>query len=473
MENSILSTLKLMKKISTKRAVVIGDIVLDEYVFGKVNKVSTGIQIPIIEKERIEYRLGGAANVAANVAGLCKTTFLMGKCGNDNAGTIINKICEDQGIVLYNYGSMKTIVKERIYIDNQQVSRLDTNFINSPITEDLDTILTEIKADVMIVADYLYGVISQELIEKLACYAKLHNIPLLFTSREVSRYCIDEIPILVLNQKEWGDYYKRLEDSDQTALIAGKEWFVTLGGQGIRYLSSSNEIEQKTSEKYPVNVSGAGDTVIAVISLFYGEEIEMEDLLVIANMAGGMAVTNELTYTISKYELIDALYERTTNLESQNKIVNLDLAIDIIHAWKKEGKQIVFTNGCYDLLHLGHIKSFQYAKQFGDKLIVAVNSDASIKRLKGEDRPVNCLEERVGMLSYLGMIDMVITFDEDTAITVMKGIEPDTYIKGEEYKNRKLLESEYAKRIEYVPMIEAVSTTHIIKKIVKAVETGE
>ncbi len=152
------------------------------------------------------------------------------------------------------------------------------------------------------------------------------------------------------------------------------------------------------------------------------------------------------------------------------RVVDISLAQNIISAWKQKGEKIVFTNGCYDLLHLGHIKSFQYSKKFGDKLIVAVNSDSSIKRLKGNGRPINNLEERVSTLAYLSMIDMVISFEEDTAINVIKAIEPDTYVKGEEYKNKELFEAEYVRKVEYVPMIEGTSTTQLIKKIARAVE---
>ena len=461
MENSINEILSVLNKIKEKRVVVIGDILLDEYVYGMVNKVSTGIQIPIVDKENVEYRLGGAANVAANVAGLCNNTALVGRCAYDDAGNMARRIIVAYGIKLYAFLSDETTVKQRIYVDNQQVSRLDTNSYTESVSEELILIFSEFQADVVIIADYLYGVVSQEVIDKAIDYCNKGNIPLLISSRELNRFDLGIYPIIVVNQREW-----QLWSMSSSC----KEAFVTKGKSGMKYISETKTVEKKANEKYPVNVSGTGDTVLAVISLLYGEKITIEDLLYIANLAGELAVVNELTYVIKQYDLVDALYEQWTREDSINKIVDVPLANDIVSAWKQEGKAIVFTNGCYDLLHLGHIKSFQYSKKFGDKLVVAVNSDASVKRLKGEGRPINNLEERVSTLAYLSMIDMVIPFDEDTAISVIGKIEPDTYIKGKEYKQKELPEANYAKRVEYVPMIEGASTTQLIKRITKAVE---
>lgn len=461
MNNSISEILSLLNNVSEKKIVIVGDILLDEYVYGEVSKVSTGIQIPIVEKKKVTHRLGGAANIAANVSGLCKHTFLIGRCSNDDAGDIVTYLCKMQGINLYNLESDKTTVKQRIYIDNQQVSRLDTNSFTKSISEGLITILSKIEADVMIIADYLYGAISQEVIDITSEYCNKNAIPLFFTSRELDRFCLGRYPIVVVNQKEWQEWNSASKCS---------EAFVTYGKSGIVYYSENRRVEVKANEKYPVNVSGAGDSVLAVISLLYGEKIDINTQLLIANLAGELAVSNELTYVIDQSDLVGAIYEQYINDDSLNKVVDVSLARDIVSAWKQNGKKIVFTNGCYDLLHLGHIKSFQYSKKYGEKLVVAVNSDDSIKRLKGKERPINSLEERVSMLAYLSMIDMVISFDEDTAVSVISLIEPDVYIKGEEYKYKELPEAKYVRKIEYVPMIEGTSTTQLIKKIAKAVK---
>lgn len=464
MGNSLYGILNVLNKVKDKHAIVIGDILLDEYVYGVVNRVSTGIQIPVVEKQHIEYRLGGAANVAANVAGLCNNVALVGRFSNDDVGNTIKKICRDCGIKLYGFSSDKTAVKQRIYIDNQQVIRLDSNSYTDSVSVEIDSVLQAFDAEVVIIADYLYGIVTQSVIDKVISYCEKKDVPLLITSRDLNRFVFNSTPVIVANKKEWDLW----DESDLQ-----REAFITTGKNGIKYISGFNNIERTAEELYPVNVSGAGDTVIAVISMLYGEEININDLLHIANLAGKLAVVNELTYILKYHDLIDILYEQWTNEDSINKILDISAACDIVSVWKAKGKKIVFTNGCYDLLHLGHIKSFQYSKKFGDKLIVAVNSDKSIKKLKGEGRPINNLEERVSTLAYLSMVDMVIPFNNDTAISVIKKIEPDTYIKGSEYKQKKLIEAEYAKRVEYVPMIEGISTSQIIRKITKAVENDE
>lgn len=453
-----------LDKVYEKKILVIGDILMDEYVYGNVKHNSTGIKIPIIEKERTEYRLGGAANVAANIAGLCKNTVLLGRYANDDAGIRVKQLCREYGIKLIDCPTERTIVKQRIYVDNQQISRLDTNSYSESVVGILGDILNNEKPEVIILSDYLYGVITQDVIDEVAKYCRTNITHLFVTSRNINQFVFDETPIVVVNQNEWNEY------TDNSKI---KESFVTLGDKGISYISESETIDCGTEKKYPINVSGAGDTVLAVIATFYGELENKEILLKIANIAGELAVEDELTYVLCHFDLVDALYSRWTEEDSINKILSTDLAKDIIDSWKGKSEHIVFTNGCYDLLHLGHIKSFQYAKKYGEKLIVAVNSDESIRRLKGDGRPINSLEERACTLAYLSMIDMVVPFEEDTAVELIKLLKPDVYIKGSEYMHKELPEAEYAKRVEYLPMIEGTSTTQLINKIVKAVENNE
>lgn len=465
MDNSINKILNALGNISDKHVVVIGDIFLDEYIYGMVNKVSTGIQIPIIDKKLVEYRLGGAANVAANVAGLCNHTTLIGRCANDDSGNRVKNLCETYHVNLMDFKSEKTVVKQRIYVDNQQVYRLDTNSFSESVAKELKAILWDYKVDIVIIVDYLYGVVSQKVIDIATSFCKEKAVPIFYTSRNMERFVIGDYPIVVVNQKEW-NLWNQSDDCPKA--------FVTKGNEGISFISKTKIVEKQANKKYPVNVSGAGDTVLAMISLFYGGKyISINNLLLVANLAGELAVDNRLTYVVRRYDLIDALYKQRINDDSINKVVDISLAQDIVTAWKQKGEKIVFTNGCYDLLHLGHIKSFQYSRKFGDKLVVAVNSDSSIQRLKGNDRPINNLEERVSTLAYLSMIDMVIPFEEDTAINVIKAIEPDTYVKGEEYKRKNLFEAEYVKKVEYAPMIEGTSTTQLIKKIAGAVKGDE
>lgn len=461
MINDINSLIDILNRIRDKRVLVIGDILLDEYIYGNVNHISTGIKIPIIEKESKENRLGGAANVAANIAGLSHNTALLGRYANDEAGREIKKLCNEYGIKLFEYSAEITTVKQRIYVDDQQIFRLDSNSDTDSVSLDIQDVLYEFNADVIVLADYLYGVITQDVIEQVTDYCEKNNAYLFISSRNLNRFIISEASIIVANQKEWNTYKN---------ISKNRKEFITLGENGIRYISGSKVTERKTEKKYPINVSGAGDTVLAIIAALYDEVKNIDTLLMIANLAGEIAVTEKLTYVLSYYDIVDTLYSWWTKQDSINKILGTSFAKTVITVWKNKGQKIVFTNGCYDLLHLGHVMSFQYAKKYGDKLIVAVNSDESIKKLKGNDRPINNLKNRTSMLAYLDMIDMIIPFYEDTAIELIKMIEPDVYIKGAEYNQKKLPEAEYVKNIEFVPMIEGTSTTQLIHKIAKTAE---
>ena len=462
--NSLYGIIKILNKIKDKHVIVIGDILIDEYINGTVSRVSTGIQIPIISEDVIEYRLGGAANVAANIAGLCDNTILIGRYANDEAGKIVENICENLGIKLYRYLSQKTTVKKRIYVDNQQVLRIDSDAFTEPICAGIDNILLENKVDTIVIADYLYGVVSQKLIDRITDFCLKKNIQLLIDSRELNKFNLDSRVIIVANQMEWEKW---------NGANKQKHTYITMGDKGIKYISETGQIQVPCETKRQVNVSGAGDTVLAIISMFYGENIEIKDMLNIANLAGQISVTNKSTYALRKGDLVKSLYNQFIYKNSNNKIMNISVARDIINIWRNEGKKIVFTNGCYDLLHLGHIESFKYSKKFGDKLIVGINSDESVKKIKGDERPINNLENRSKMLASLCMIDMVIPFNDDTAVSIIKQIEPDIYVKGAEYKKQNMQELKYVKRVEFAPMIDEISTTHIINKISKAVEMNE
>ena len=175
-----------------------------------------------------------------------------------------------------------------------------------------------------------------------------------------------------------------------------------------------------------------------------------------------------MTYSLNISQVIDEFYSQSIKENCEKKIIDTETAKKIVKIWKNKKEKVVFTNGCYDLIHLGHIKSFHCAKEWGTKLIVALNSDDSIRRIKGENRPINSLKERMKTLAFLEMIDMVLYFDDDTAVKMIKEIEPDVYVKGEEYREKDIPEKQYVKEIKYVPMIQGSSTTCLINKVIKS-----
>lgn len=472
MNNKIEETINVIQGIKNKRVLVVGDMLLDEYLYGEVNKVSTGIKLPIIEKQNSIYRLGGASNIAANIAGISNSVSIIGKCGDDDGGKTITQLLKDAGIKLFHMKAEKTIVKQRIYVDKQQIARIDDNCVCSNDIDIFDSYINGGSYDVIVVADYQYGFVDTDILQRCIKKAKEDDVPILLTSRCVKKLDFTGISALVLNEDEATDLIKvtdsKIEFRDE--MFEDMDYFITLGDKGLCYKNMNEELFVETKKLHAINVSGAGDTVFAILAILYGENISNEEMLRIANIGGGLAVSSELTYTMTSEELIEALYDLEVKNEYTNKIVKCEMATYIVEAWKQGKKKVVFTNGCYDLLHLGHIQSLKIAKEKGDKLVVAVNSDASIKRLKGNCRPINTLEERLTALSYLDMIDMIIPFEEDTAIDVIKSLKPDIYVKGEEYKHRVLREAKYVDTVEYIPMVKGISTTNVIHKITEAME---
>lgn len=448
---------QLLSQIEEINIVVIGDIILDEYTFGEAGKVSTGIQVPIIEKTKQIHNLGGAGNVAANMAALSKNVTLIGQIGSDELGNHVEGLIREQNIHLYKTRTETTIVKQRIYISDQQIMRLDNNSYIERLEFDVDSALVDIKPDVIVLVDYGYGMISQSVIDMVCDYGKEKKIVTIMSSRDYTKYRIKRIDLIVANEyevNECKDIFKNVH-----------RLYITHGEKGIGYLDENEKIFSKQFKRMPVNVSGAGDTALAVIALLSRTDAIVPEILEIANLAAGIAVEDQFTYVINKKEMINEMYNILVDQDSSLKIMSEKEVGILIETWKQKSYKIVFTNGCYDILHFGHFALLSAAKKYGDKLIVAINSDSSVKRIKGKDRPINDLNTRIKTLACLEMVDALVSFDTDTAIGLIKTIKPDIYVMGDEYISKELPEADYVDRVELIPMIDGFSTTNQIKKI--------
>lgn len=459
MKKNFSNILNILNETQFDKVMIIGDIILDKYIYGNVRKVSSGIKIPIIEKENIYYRLGGAGNVAMNISKFSKNILLIGMHGKCSLGRKIDEICKKNNIKIFTLKSKKTLLKERIYIDNQQVVRVD-DYDNTEIKYDkIEEQIYNFKPKIVIIVDYGYGVVSQKLINIINEYNKQKKIEVFFSSRNIDKFKLNEMYIMVVNNNEFKDSLNNKKNKK----------FITNGKEGIRYINNETVINRKSYIKYnnPINVSGAGDSVLAILALFYSKVKNIKYLMDIANIAGSIAVSNKLTYGVNKYEIISEFYKQKIKNNNYNKILGLKDSLTLIENWKKNNKIIVFTNGCYDILHAGHLKLFNHSKKYGNKLVVGINSDDSIKKIKGSKRPINKLSERILALSFIKQIDLIIIFNEETATEVIKKIKPDIYIKGSEYKNIEIEEIKYVKKIKYIPMIKDISTSNIINKIIR------
>lgn len=462
------------------KALVIGDIILDKYTYGSIECTSTGVSIPTIEIKQKKNCLGGAGNVAANLKEFVKEISIIGRIGIDSDAKEIQSLLEKYEINTESIiiSEKDTMSKERVYVAEQQLYRLDNckkeNIGLNEFQQYFDDILLEF--DIIVIADYDYGVCNEEVCKYIINCANKNNITTIVTSRSniwtqyigASYFVVNRNELLNIGASLGIDCTKDITNIGNKAVkkLLGKGILITKGEEGLVYIEKESIVKNSIDYVYPVNVSGAGDTVLAVFASSCLYEKNMEVFGTVLNIAGRIAVSSEITFVLTKDNLISECYLYNRKDDFYNKILHRECSGALIESWKKQGDSIVFTNGCFDILHPGHIKCLQEAKKCGDRLIVGINSDSSIKRIKGENRPINSESERIITLASLEMVDCLIIFDEDTAINLIKEIGPNVYVKGEEYRNKELPEAEYVEKVVYVEIIENLSTTNVIKKIV-------
>lgn len=409
-----LKIIGILNKLKSKKVLVIGDIFLDEYFFGEITRVSTGIKVPIIEEKEKKYSLGGAGNIAANVSGISNNVTIITKIAKDDSGTIIRRLLKQYNIKLKKFDVKKTIKKQRIYVDNQQISRIDENYTCNTDLSKFEILLNESKCDIIIVADYQYGMINSDILEKCKEKAKFNHIPLLFTSRKIEDFNLNGITAISLNQDEAIKFKLNKKFSYKTE--KNIDLFVTLGKKGIYANVNKKEYFVETNEIDPVNVSGAGDTVISIISLLYKMEIEIPIILKVANIAAKIAISNKLTYRVNKFEIQALLYETEIQNQYLHKIVKYDIAIIIIESWKLKGERIVVINITNPLFDMEIFELFYRYKEFGDKLVVLISSK-------------EILEEKVKILPLFTIINLIIFLKKNKINSTIKKINPNFYIE--------------------------------------------
>jgi len=421
--------------------VVAGDLMLDQYWFGPASRISPEAPVPIVRVVRSEARAGGAANVAMNLVSLGVNTTCCGIVGDDGTGMDLKGLLEVEGInaVLAQSERHPTITKLRVLSRNQQLIRLDTEQLYS--AADAEAVVKVVakqlpKNHVCILSDYAKGSLGQ--VEKLITACRDSDIPVLVDPKgtEFSRY--RGATILMPNLAEFeavagkaaddADLFSRARslcvDLQLNALV------VTLGERGMLVVSDDSEIILPARARQVFDVTGAGDTVIAALAAGLGAGLTIEQAAALANLAAGLVVRKIGAASVTPAELNLALHEQG---EGGRGLLTREQAVAVASETRARGEKLVMTNGCFDILHKGHVAYLQEAKSRGDRLLVAVNSDASVKRLKGDDRPINPLEDRMAVLAGLASVDWVVPFGEATPAELIEQILPDVLVKGGDY----------------------------------------
>lgn len=423
------------------RVIVAGDVMLDQYWFGAASRLSPEAPVPVVNIDTDEGRPGGAANVAVNLAALGCHTQLCGVVGEDAAATELDELLVTAGVDTHFLAdsSLPTTTKLRVLSRGQQLIRLDRELAGGRINQSLSGKLTDIiaGADALILSDYAKGALfdAPALIE----IANQHGVPVLVDPKgsDFTRY--QGATMLTPNQGEFEAVAGRCDSDDELA-ERGQHLLDELGISGLLVTRSERGVLLLTANESPLflgtearevfDVTGAGDTVIATLAAAIGAGVAFSEAASLANLAAGLVVRKIGVAHVSPSELRVALHRRGTG--GRGMVALPELAPLVAEA-RSRGERIVLTNGCFDILHAGHVGYLEEAKALGDRLILAVNDDASVTRLKGDDRPVNNLEDRMAVLAGLAAVDWVVPFSEDTPEALIKTLLPDVLVKGGDY----------------------------------------
>jgi len=512
--NNECRTTEIIKRFSGVKVLVIGDIMLDKYIIGAAERISPEAPIPVIRVAEEKNTLGGASNVANNIASLGGKAYVAGYIGDDESGRILQKELQKRDIDCSGImtGKNPTIQKIRIVAGQQQLVRIDYEktgenrryhgeygtAIENELCKVLESLIPRI--DIIIVSDYAKGCINNTIMDCLRNNSKRHNKPILIDPKPSNKQLYKDCFLIKPNQKETEELSGMIPatGSEEEVIYAGKKIMeefssnvlLTRGSNGMTLFEKGrNEyftIPTKAREVY--DVSGAGDTVMAALALSIGCGASLVESAEIANHAAGIVVGKVGTATLTKDELIASFElekKKIVNLERlKTAISNIRSAHNTDH--NNMQKKIVFANGCFDILHSGHIQLLRKARSLGNILVVALNTDSSIKRLKGAGRPILYQDERLEIISALEFVDYVMLFDEDDPSRILSELKPDIVVKGKDYvpeDYKKMPEAkiinEYGGRIELIDIVAGVSTTEIISRlkntphIIKSNESGD
>jgi len=478
------------------KVLVVGDLMLDRYILGEVDRISPEAPVPVLRHAHRYERPGGAANVAMNLAGLGCQVFLAGFWGADGEREELAKLVEaaavdTAGVVT---SSLPTISKTRIVARTQQMLRLDIESREAVPAEEIERLEARAvelvkKVHAVILSDYAKGALTPGVCEAVIRAARTAGIPVLVDpkTRDLSKYSgattiCPNLAELSLATGVPAHQTEALLQAARAQVVEHDFRFltVTMSEKGIRILgpapNGSNDYYSPARAREVFDVSGAGDTVIATLAASLAGGLHIHTAVELANLAAGIVVAKIGTVPIEKHELIAALTP-SSGILSAEKILDFDGVQRRVAEWRASGETVVFTNGCFDLLHVGHITLLEDCRRFGSKLVLGLNTDASVSRLKGPTRPIVGEKERARVMSALAAVDAVVLFDQETPLELIQALKPNVLVKGGDYTVDTVVGHEdvlaNGGRVEIVPTVEGFSTTNIVKKMTAPVFAGQ
>ncbi len=458
------------------RIIVIGDVMLDRYWSGQAARISPEAPVPVVRVKTIEDRVGGAGNVALNIAKLGGKVTLLGVVGDDAEGEILRRLLEAEGVAcdFVVEQEIRSICKLRVMAQHQQLIRID--FEETSLKFDSDALLARLvehlsENNTVVFSDYGKGTLAD--VSTYIIKAKQAGVKVLVDPKGVDYQRYAQADLITPNLSEL-QAVVGIPENEDNLIEKGRgllkryqipTLLLTRGEAGMTLIQDDQVHSLPAQAKDVFDVTGAGDTVIAVMALGVALDMALYDAMYLANLAGGIVVGKLGTSTVSMQELTRAMHG---DRDSQYGIVSEDELAQIMAGAKAHDERIIMTNGCFDLLHAGHVTYLQQAKALGDRLVVAVNSDASVRQLKGESRPINGLQERMTVLAALACVDWVVSFEEETPERLYCRLLPDVIVKGGDYSSEQVAGGDCVIRaggeVKILQFVDGQSTTAMIKK---------
>lgn len=470
------------------QVLVVGDLMLDEYIWGKVERISPEAPVQVVDVRRDDLRLGGAGNVINNLVALGARVKVVSVLGDDADGRLLRQQLNQLGVdtdgIVLAPGRI-TSRKTRVLASNQQIVRIDRETRAEISSEQERRLADYIRAALpscraILVSDYLKGVLPEGLLQEVIAAGRAAGVPVVVDPKGNDYRKYRGASVLTPNRKE-AQTASGVTILDETSLCRAGQTLrqsldldalvLTRSEEGMSlFFRDGREAHMPTAAREVFDVSGAGDTVLSVIGLGLAAGLPLEAAAHLSNVAAGIVVGKVGTSTVTPSEILEAAGHE--HRDSDLKIRDRQALAQLLATRRARGETTVFTNGCFDLLHVGHVKYLQAARKLGDLLVLGLNSDTSIRRLKGEKRPLIGEEERAHILAALDCVDYVVVFDEDTPLELIATLRPDILVKGADYTpegvvGKDLVES-WGGRIELIHFVDGKSTTNIIEKILQS-----
>ena len=476
----------IVRNFHAARVLVVGDVILDRYVTGAVHRMSPEAPIPVLRPSGDRSTLGGAANVALNIATLGGQAVLIGVIGCDDPGDTIQRLATDTPNVapaLVRIPGRPTTAKTRFMTGSHQLLRLDEE-TTAPLDHDgagavLGAVAANLdKVDLVVLSDYAKGVLCDGVLDRVLALCQGADRPVIADPKRPDFAAYRGATILTPNEHEVRVATRISADHDEEADRAGRVALDATGGEAVLVTRSAKGLtlvcrgleamHLPTRAREVADVSGAGDTLVAALSVAIGAGASLHDAATLANATAGISVGKQGTATVSAQELLDLLHLDDL-VQTDRKVVGLEAAKAKVQDWQRRGLKVGFANGCFDLIHPGHVRLLSEARAACDRLIVALNTDASVKRLKGPTRPLQNEMARATVMASMAPVDMVTLFDEDTPLEMIRELRPDVLVKGSDYTIDQVVGADVVQgwggKVVLVTLKDGHSTTNTIRRM--------